>query len=70
MPKAQDGARMDEPKERAALLRIRVLRRDAYRCQWQVRRGQPCSAPAALVGSRPSDDEIVALCFRHALPGS
>ncbi len=53
--------------ERAALLRVRVLRRDSYRCQYRTSKGLPCGAPAPLVGSRPADDEIVALCLEHSL---
>jgi hypothetical protein len=58
-----------DARERAALLRVRVLRRDGYRCRWATgRRARPCGAPASLVGSRPADDEIVALCLSHGLP--
>lgn len=59
---------MDE--ERAALTRIRILRRDGYRCLWRTVRGRTCGSPASNIGSRPADDEIVALCFEHSLPGS
>lgn len=58
-----------DAREAAALLRVRVVRRDGYRCRFQTGpRKPPCGAPASHVGSRPVDDEIVALCLSHALP--
>lgn len=54
--------------ERAALLRVRVLRRDSYRCQHKAsERGRLCGSPAAFIGGRPADEEIVALCLKHHL---
>lgn len=57
---------MQDEREAVALERIRILRRDAYRCGYRVKREAPCGAPASLIGSRPADDDIVALCGHHA----
>lgn len=60
------GPWMDE--EEAALQRIRILRRDGYACKWRTEPYAPvCGAPAPCVGTRPADDEIVALCRSHSL---
>lgn len=59
---------MDEREERA-LLRIRVLRRDGYRCGHRDPESRrACGKPASLVGSgRTAEPEAepVALCLRH-----
>lgn len=59
---------MDEDEERA-LLRLRVLRRDGYRCRHRNGpRARLCGAFAGWVGTDPEEGEIVALCLAHA-PG-
>ena len=53
--------------ERLALQRVRVLRRDGYRCQDRTGlRKALCGARAGRVGPRSTDQEIVALCTTHA----
>lgn len=59
---------MDDATEREALRRIRILRRDSYRCRFATDSSRPCGAPASMIGTRPVDDEVVALCLRHSLP--
>lgn len=55
-------------EEEAALLRIRVLRRDEYRCRWRHREGSPmCGEHAPNIGTTLHSDAIVALCIRHHL---
>lgn len=49
-----------------ALLRIRVLRRDSYRCRATTPRKAICGARASQVGQRSTDGEFVALCPLHA----
>lgn len=57
---------MDEDEERA-WLRIRVLRRDAYRCKARLAQHAPfCGAFACLVGVDPFSGEVVTLCTDHA----
>lgn len=59
---------MDDPAEQAALLRLRVLRRDGYQCMWAPRvTHSTCGLPAPFIGARPSDDAIVALCLKHSV---
>lgn len=51
-----------------ALIRVRVIRRDQYRCQWRHRPGMPpCGEYAPMVGTTLYSDDIVALCLRHSL---
>lgn len=51
-----------------ALLCIRVLRRDGYRCRWKAHtREAECGAPAPRIGPTPVGEEYVALCLRHYL---
>lgn len=53
--------------ERLALQRVRVLRRDGYRCREVLTpRKAICGARAGRVGPRSTDQEIVALCHSHA----
>lgn len=52
------------------LLRIRVLRRDGYRCQARDSRGLPCGRPAnqvdhIIAGRNDSLDNLQALCRWH-----
>lgn len=57
---------MDEDEERATL-RIRVLRRDSYRCMARHEPHTPiCGAFTSQVGPDPDTGEIVALCPSHA----
>lgn len=58
---------MQDEREAVALTRIRILRRDGYRCRFRVGRGAPCGVPASMIGSRPGDDTIVSLCLAHAV---
>lgn len=52
-----------------ALDRMRVLRRDSYRCRAQEPRKAICGTFASRVGPRSSDGLIVALCPAHAPEG-
>ena len=57
--------------ERLALQRVRVLRRDGYRCKaHRSPRKAICGARAGRVGPRSTDQEIVALCPTHATEAS
>lgn len=47
-----------------ALVRIRVLRRDGYRCMARTTGRAVCGRPAPYVGK--DADEVVALCPVHA----
>ena len=53
--------------EKAALIKVRTLRRDGYRCRHREEPHTPmCGAFSREVGRDPTTDEYVALCPAHA----
>lgn len=57
---------MDEDEHRA-LLRVRTLRHDGYRCQYRESAQAPvCGAFSSAVGQLLTDESLVALCRLHA----
>ena len=53
--------------EKAALLRVRTLRRDGYRCRHREKPQEPmCGAFSRDVGKDADSNEYVALCPNHA----
>lgn len=46
-----------------ALTRIRVLRRDGYRCMVRTPARGVCGAPAPVVG--PHEGQLIAMCTVH-----
>jgi len=61
----------DDLPEDFAVRRLRVVRRDGYRCQWRTPTGIKCNAPAARVirrdpGGRFGLDNLHTVCNTHA----
>lgn len=50
-----------------ALLRLRTLRRDAYRCRWALGPGWECGVRGSRI--RLLDGEYVTVCIEHAGSG-
>lgn len=72
----EGSTRKERLPEDWSLRRVRVLRRDGYRCQWRMSTGAPCGELAnqvdhVIAGDDHGLDNLQALCrYHHARKSS